>query len=117
MTAGEQRARLRSPALTSLALAGPELMTILTLFDVRVPVPSLPSIEASSVYSLPGVSTCSHANVSVLPGASVLVPAGDRCSQPASLGTPNATMTRPVFLTTISYWTVCPTAAVNPSVA
>ena len=80
---------------------------VVTLLEVLVPVPSLPSIEASLLLA-PTASVLLQVKDSSAPTASSVVPEGVIPLQPLSLRAANFSGRLPVFLTTILYSTVWP---------
>ena len=99
-----------SPAIRccfSIVKLGSAATLVVTLLEVLVPVPSLPSIEASLVV-VPTVSVWLQVKDSSLPTASSVAPAGVMPVQPVSLRAPNLSGRLPVFLTMILYSTVWP---------
>ncbi len=92
--------------------AGSAATVMVTLFDVSVPVLSLPVIEASLVV-VPTSSTCVQVKVSSAPTASSVVPAGVMPSQPVSFRAVNLSGTLPVFLTITWYSAVSPASPLS----
>ncbi len=77
----------------------------MTLLDVWIPVPSLPSIEASLVV-VPTASVWLQVKDSSLPTASSVGPEGVIPLQPVSFSALSLSGRLPVFLTVILYSTV-----------
>ena len=99
----------------SIVKDGSAATLTLTMLEVLLPVPSLPSIEASLVY-VPTASTWVQVKDSSSPTFSSVAPEGVMPSQPVSFSAPNLSGRLPVFLAMNLYSTVWPSLPLSSPV-